>query len=184
MVVEDNLIHDVMSHGIIANSKNCEQNIRRNVVAFASQGAFGIMRNPQEFAEQYGDIGVAANLSQNLVLTDQSSVLNFGLHPGDFAPAALAATCTCEANACWDATSGSAVSWADGYEEQTLVDFETWKTFGHDRSSLVADPGFRDPGKRDFRFEAGSVAGTVLAGSAWHPARDAGVPPPAVRIMK
>jgi len=175
VVVEDNLIYDIKGSGIIVNHQNCENIYRRNVIAFTGDVPVGVMRNPERWFSEYGDIGRAGILISNIFCTGGKSVYRFAAHPGEFGNETLAAMAVSEANLIISAGPGHRISGklpelaAEGWENKPLIPWADWLREGQDRTTAYRDPGFTNFAGRDFTLTDGTAGAEILRGAVWHP---------------
>lgn len=180
VVVEDNLIFNIQGSGIIVNHKNCENVYRRNVIAFTGDVPVGVMRNPNRWFSEFGDLGRAGTIVSNILCTDGNAVYRFAVHPNEFDLETLAVMIVSEANLIAPTGGDNRLSGtppklaAVGWENKPLVPWIHWIESGQDRTTVYRDPGFADPNGRDFSLSADSEGAKILRGALWHPCRNSG----------
>lgn len=153
VVVEGNVCHDLSSQCFHVHYGR-ENTVRHNVFAYGRQGGVAVTR-PEGH--------VAFTFERNVVLCD-GEVPAFSGVPGkgDVREYGLVS----DLNVFWDPSGPVRVAGngrKDGDMRWSLVEAldDDWRALGHDRHSLVADPGFADAGARDFSLPAGSPAFSV-----------------------
>lgn len=179
LVVEDNLIYDIQGSGITVNHLNCENVYRRNVVAYTRDAAFGVMRNPKRFWDEFGDIGRAATFVSNIALITVSPY-RYAVHPDEFSDRELAEIIHTDANLfCSPGDYGTPPAVAiTGWEMKPVMSWDKWHASGADRTTVHTNPGFSNVAERDFSLQPDSLGARVLAAARWHPCTAAGNQPP------
>ncbi len=138
-LVEGNVVHDVASTGFWQHWGQMNT-VRNNIFAFAGKSGFGRGGRTQALKEQ------PLSFRRNIVY--QSGPL---MVDGCFSNRNL----TSDNNVFWH-TKQQPVRF-DSLAKKGM-DLNQWKALGHDRHSVVANPLFRDPERRDFRLKPGSPA--------------------------
>ena len=172
ILLENNLVYDVRD-GCVHQHYGKENVFRNNILAFSEEGQVAVTR-----AEPH----LSFTFSNNIVYWDNGSLFGYGGWKNGV-------KVNLSRNLYWRA-GGKAFDLAGKTWEQ-------WQAAGNDEGSLVADPGFVDAAKRDFRlrpnsptlkvgfkpfdFAQAGVQGTALRGlaeSTQYP-KPYVVPPPA-----
>ncbi len=177
-VVRNNIIHDVnsahyggwgiypdegSSHLVIENNlchnTNCppfhqhfgrENIVRNNIFAFGGEGVFALSRS-----EKCRGLSVYHNLflSNGAPMFVSGYANNFGRDRHAISS---------DLNLFWDIKGPPCLCREKQHTTAALdgetVDFATWRSFGHDAHSLIADPGFADPLAGDFTLTVDSPA--------------------------
>jgi hypothetical protein len=133
ILYEDNLVYDVMD-GCIHQHYGKENVFRNNILAFSAQGQVALTR-----AEPH----LSFTFESNIVYFDQGQL--FG-----YAGWTHGAKVFLRNNLYWRA-GGKSLEFAGKSWEQ-------WRVAGNDEGSMVADPLFVDPDKRNFTLRSGSPA--------------------------
>lgn len=173
-VIRGNLIHDVKmahyggwciypdegsSHILIENNVCYSTNdtifhqhygrenlVRNNIFAFGESAVLAHGRSDKEHC--------SIRFERNILLTDGKPIFRGGygcsLHDRNH---------TSDLNLLWD-PGAKQLTFAER-DGQTRMSFQEWKSLGHDRHSLVADPRLRDPRKGDFALTADSPVGEI-----------------------
>jgi hypothetical protein len=171
IVLEGNLVYDVKDGGFHQHYGK-ENIIRNNIFAFSQEGQVAVTR-----AEPH----LSFTFERNLVYWDTGRLLGYsGWNNG--------VKTILRSNLYWRA-EGQPFDFAG-------KSWEAWRQAGHDEGSLLADPGFVDAARRDFRLKPGSPAGQIgfqpfdftLAGvrgdAAWRELAKGGPYPPAYEPPK
>jgi hypothetical protein len=136
ILYEDNLVYDVQD-GCIHQHYGKENIFRNNVLAFSHQGQLALTR-----AEPH----LSFTFEKNIVYWDEGQLLGYaGWQNG--------AKVVLHDNLYYRA-GGRPFDFAGKSWEQ-------WRAAGNDPGSVVADPLFVDPGKRDFHLRSGSPAAKI-----------------------
>jgi hypothetical protein len=140
-LVEDNVVHDILSGGFMTSNGGHEHVVRNNIFACSAEHALWpyFEKRPNVF-------------EKNIVYLTQGEL---------FIPLSersledrMAAK---EGLGVWDRN----LYWHTGGADRLRFfrrTFEGWRSLGLDRASLIADPGFLDPEGRDFRLKPDSPA--------------------------
>jgi hypothetical protein len=133
IVYENNLVYDVRD-GCVHQHYGKENVFRNNIFAFSEEGQIAITR-----AEPH----LSFTFERNLVYWDAGQLLGYnGWKSG--------AKVVLKNNLYWR-VGGKPFDFAGQSWEQ-------WRAQGRDEGSIIADPLFRDPARRDFRLRPGSPA--------------------------
>lgn len=160
IVIEENICHDCSREGFHQHYGR-ENLVRHNIAAFNTECGLAISvghsRNTgynfpgQNYAKNY-------NFLENIIVTNNTAffrcTLQESMQPDQF---------FCDMNCFYDcsgkhlkekfAIGGSAnvgkCPWSQSFAD--------WQSLGHDRFSIIADPGFVNLEKRDFRLKKGSI---------------------------
>lgn len=136
ILFENNIVYRTKSGGFHQHWGR-DNILRNNIFAFAYDGQ---VRRSKEEAE-----GSSFSFEQNVVLQEPGwPFLTRSWQNDHF---------SIDRNLYWDGTEDP-----DTFAGHTLAE---WQELGHDRHSVVADPGFADPGKGDFGFEQGSPVARI-----------------------
>lgn len=133
ILYEDNLVYDVRD-GCVHQHYGRENIFRNNILALSQEGQLAITR-----AEPH----LSFTFEHNLVYWDEGRLLGYGGWKGG-------AKVLLRNNLYWRA-GGKPFD----FDGQT---WEQWRAQGRDEGSLIADPLFRDPARRDFTLRPGSPA--------------------------
>lgn len=136
IVFENNLVHDVHD-GCVHQHYGKENVFRNNILAFSEQGQVAVTR-----AEPH----LSFTFERNIVLWDRGTLLGYGGWRNG-------ARVALRRNLYWR-LNGQPFDFAG-------KTWEEWRQAGHDAGSLIADPLFVDPAKRDFRLQPGSPAVSI-----------------------
>ena len=133
ITLENNLVHDVKDGGFHQHYGK-ENLVRNNIFAFSQEGQIAVTR-----AEPH----LSFTFERNIVFWDQGSLFGYG---GWRAGARV--------------DLGNNLYWrADGQAfELAGKSWDEWRATGRDTGSLIADPMFEDPARRDFRLKPESPA--------------------------
>lgn len=136
ITLEGNLVHDTTDGGFHQHYGK-DNVVRNNILAFAEEAQ--VERSRQEAHRSFV-------FERNLVVYDRGSLLGHEWRgtPENF---------LMRGNLYWD-YSGRPVLFPPGGK----ASLETWQRAGQDVGSVVADPGFVDAARRDFRLRPGSPA--------------------------
>ncbi len=131
ILIEDNVVHGCKSAGFHQHYGR-ENVVRNNIFAFGKESQ--LMRTRAESHSSF-------TLERNIVYWTDGALL--GSNWGDD-------KYKLDHNLYWKAGGGEVrfAKWS----------FDEWKARGQDQHSVIADPLFVDPGKRDFRLKPGSPA--------------------------
>ena len=158
ILLENNLVYDVRD-GCVHQHYGKENVFRNNILAFSEEGQVAITR-----AEPH----LSFTFEHNIVYWDDGHLLGYGGWKSG-------AKVSLRNNLYWRA-GGKPFDFAGKTWEQ-------WRAAGNDEGSLVVDPGFVDPAKRDFRLRPDSPALKVgfkpfdfalagVQGAAWRAVAD------------
>jgi hypothetical protein len=133
ILYEDNLVYNVQD-GCIHQHYGKENIFRNNILAFSDQGQIALTR-----AEPH----LSFTFERNIVYWDQGQLLGYAGW-GNGAKVILR----------------NNLYWRAGAKPFDFAGktWEQWRTAGNDEGSLIADPLFVDPDKRDFHLKPGSPA--------------------------
>ena len=134
ILVEKNLVYNTRSGGFHQHYGQ-ENILRNNIFAFAKDAQ--LIRTRQEPHQSF-------TFERNIVLWDSGGLFGSNWGDGHF---------KLDNNLYWH-IGGGQVRFPSG----TLAD---WQKSGQDQHSIIADPLFKDPAKRDFHLMAGSPAETI-----------------------
>ena len=159
-VLRNNLIHDVSSYGyggwgIYTDEGSSHILVENNVVYNTRSGGFhqnagkeNILRNnvfafgkDQQIQRYRDEDHLSFTFEHNIIYYEQGVLLGSKFANDHY---------EMDYNIYWDA-SGRPIDFAG-------ASFDAWKKRGHDEHSLIADPKFVDPKKRDFRLQPDSPA--------------------------
>jgi hypothetical protein len=136
ILYENNLVYNVRD-GCVHQHYGKENVFRNNILAFSGEGQIALTR-----AEPH----LSLTFEHNLVYWDDGHLLGYagwGNHP----------QVTLRSNLYWRA-GGRPFD----FNGQT---WEAWRAAGNDAGSIIADPLFVAPARRDFRLQPGSPAGRI-----------------------
>lgn len=135
ITLEDNIVHDTKD-GSFHQHYGRANVIRNNILAFSRETQ---IRRSRE------DVTNSMTIVRNIVYCDNDNMLSRVWQNGDY---------TVNSNLYW--TTSTAEPLFDGR------DWEDWRaSSGQDKDSLVTDPAFVDPARRDFRLKPGSPAAKI-----------------------
>jgi hypothetical protein len=136
ILLENNLVYDVRD-GCVHQHYGKENIFRNNILAFSEEGQVAITRSEPHLSFTF---------ERNLVYWDEGYLLGYaGWRAG--------AKVVLQNNLYWRAGTKPFDFGGKSWDE--------WRVKGNDQGSLIADPLFVDPAKRDFRLRPGSPAGKV-----------------------
>ena len=135
MVAERNLVYRTKSAGFHQHYGR-DNIVRNNIFAYGTEAV--LMRTRAEPHRSF-------TLERNLVVANGSPLLGSNWSGTGYA---------IDRNLYWDEAGPPA-------GPRRGVTWDQWRAAGHDRHSIVADPGFRDPGHGDFRLKPGSPAAKI-----------------------
>jgi parallel beta-helix repeat protein len=134
MLFENNLVYNVTDGGFHQHYGR-ENTLRNNILAFSDKGQVAISR-----AEDH----LSFTFERNIVYFDQGTLLGYGGWSNDRLKVDM------KSNIYWR-TDGKDLGFAGKTWDQ-------WRAMGRDKQgSIIADPKFVDPEKRDFRFASDEV---------------------------
>lgn len=133
ILFENNLVYDVRD-GCVHQHYGKENIFRNNILAFSEEGQIAITRNEPHLSFTF---------ENNLVYWDSGYLLGYGGWKNG-------AKVVLRNNLYWRA-GGKPFDFVGNTWEQ-------WRARGNDPGSVIADPLFVDPGRRDFRLKPGSPA--------------------------
>jgi hypothetical protein len=161
-----NLVHDVSRRdyggwGIYLDEGSHDLLVQKNLVYRCQDGALFARHNRRVTAENNifalnrtaqvergGRGGFELTFRRNLVYFREGKAV------GDYGGGRCGRdVCAFDHNLYWNASGKPALFGKDG--------LAAWRALGQDKSSLVADPLFVDPGKGDFRLRPGSPAARI-----------------------
>jgi len=131
ILIENNLVYNTES-GCFSQHYGRENTVRNNIFALSLQG---------EVARYRQEDHLSFSFERNIVYSQDGYLLLGNWSNGNY---------RIEHNLCWD-TSTPEPDFAG-------LDFEQWQALGRDQHSLLADPGFVNARKFDFRLKPGSPA--------------------------
>ncbi|OGV57347.1 MAG: hypothetical protein A2283_18365 [Lentisphaerae bacterium RIFOXYA12_FULL_48_11] len=135
IVLEDNIVHDTKD-GCFHQHYGRANILRNNILAFSRETQ---IRRSRE------DVTNSMIVVRNIVYCDNDNMLSRVWKNGDYLVNSNLYWTTCKSEPFFDGR-----------------DWEEWRaTSGQDKDSLIADPLFADPVKRDFRLKSGSPAGKI-----------------------
>jgi parallel beta-helix repeat protein len=135
IVAENNIVYRT-THGGFHQHYGATNTVRNNIFAYARD---------QQLQRSREEAHVSFSFSNNIVLFDKGVLLGSTWKNDHF---------VLDANVYWDARSGARgdeMKFAGATREQ-------WRTRGHDKTSLIADPLFFAPQQDDFRLKDNSPA--------------------------
>lgn len=139
--IENNVVHDIRDGGLHLHDYDYPHGdvVTNNIFAYATDTEL-IRNNNQDTST-----GIHVALDRNIVYETTGHTYGGSWNAGS--------KFTTDYNCFWNATT------------QTLdffgKTFEAWKAEGRDQHSIIADPGFVDPEKRDFHLRPNSPALTI-----------------------
>ncbi len=131
IILENNLVYNVRT-GTFHQHYGQDNWIKNNILAFSAEPQ--IVRSREEDHNSF-------MFERNIVIFDNGNLLGSTWKNGNWLS---------DYNLFWD-TSGKPIEFSKRSPDQ-------WHAEGHDTHSLIADPKFADPGKRDFRLAPDSPA--------------------------
>ncbi|HYW80101.1 MAG TPA: right-handed parallel beta-helix repeat-containing protein [Thermoguttaceae bacterium] len=140
-LVENNLVYNTQSGGLMFNNGGHEHVIRNNI--FAMSATYGLWPYSEKRPSTFRQNIVYLTQGELLVPHGERSLndrLAAGESPGD-----------------WDDNTYWHTGGADSLRFYRR-DFSEWQKSGLDRNSQIADPGFVDAANRDFRLKPDSAA--------------------------
>jgi hypothetical protein len=142
-LVEDNLVYNVLSGGLMYHNGGHEHVIRNNVFAFSAEQMLWPYWEPRP-----------STFERNILYFTQGDLI--WTHASDSFRARLAAG---ESFGTWDRN----LYWNPNDPDPRFFQyrFSKWQSFGLDGNSVVADPEFVDPAAYDFRLKPTSPALTL-----------------------
>jgi len=170
VVIENNVCYDCASQ-LFHLHFGRESSVRNNIWAFAEEGIIAISRGstsssmPEKAVVNDGRVSNSFTFIRNIVITDGSPVFLGGmermfddrsadLDQGSFI-SDMNVFHDVSGKDLWVANGGHTIAKDGYYDEYT---WDTWRSWGNDRFSIVADPKFRDLQARDFSLADDSAA--------------------------
>jgi parallel beta-helix repeat protein len=132
IVLENNVVYRTKSAGFHQHYGR-DNIVRNNIFAFGKE--YQLMRTREE-------AHISFIFTNNIVYFDSGSLLGSSWKNEKF---------VIDGNIYFDARPNAVVKFAG-------ASFEEWKARGHDTNSVIADPGFQDPARRNFTLKPDSVA--------------------------
>jgi len=136
-VVENNLAYNLDWSAFHQNHGD-DNIVRNNIVAFARDGFFKRGGFPPKEKINYLEV------TRNIYITRDDKAQAYDWEPGNKPP-------IFNHNIYFSLSPGAQLSFAG-------KSFADWQASGHDKDSLIMDPGCRDPGKFDFTLPASAPA--------------------------
>ena len=131
MLIEDNVVYHTRSGGFHQHYGK-ENRVRNNVFAFSTD---------QQIQRSRMEAHLSFSFDHNIIGYDRGALLSGNWKDDRF---------DLDYNLYWDYSQRPVTFLKDS--------LEVWQKRGHDLHSLIAEPGFRNPKKLDFRLRAGSPA--------------------------
>jgi hypothetical protein len=145
LLIENNVCYST-NDTIFHEHYGRENLVRNNIFAFGESAVLAHGRADKEHCSM--------RFERNVLVTDGKPIFRGGygssLHDRNHAS---------DLNLLWD-VSAKQLTFVEG-DGQTRMSFQEWKSLGHDRHSIVADPRFRDARKGDFSLRADSPVAEI-----------------------
>ena len=157
IVLENNICYD-------CSKESCHQHYGReniyrfNICAFAKTAGFNVSDGTRR---QTGYEFPGTNYRYNVTCINNVIVTNGEPFFCSWRKEHITEQFYCDMNCYWDMTCGKSI-FAVTYNKSTVGEvfypsFEDWQKAGHDLHGIVADPGFVNMKKRDFRLKKSSI---------------------------
>lgn len=145
LVIENNLCYN--TNDTVFNQHYGRENIvRNNIFAFGDAAILALGRK--------NETDLSVSFEKNILLTKGSAIFRFG-----YGVTLADRNLRSDMNLLWDVNEAPFT--ITGKTTERTHSFEEWQAAGHDRHSVVADPGFRAPETGEFALPRGSAAEAI-----------------------